>query len=131
MHYSYIEGSSPLLVLQYIQSNYRNISLEFLSEFFHYSESYLCKMIHQSTGKTYTQLVRQIRMRHAVDYLLKTDMKLADIAELIGYNSADHFSRVFRAYFEMSPQTFRKAYQKTDGGIVPALEELLSPYSFS
>lgn len=107
-HYSYIEKNDPILILQYIQNNYANISLSFLSEFFHYSESYLCNLIKETTGRTYSELIRQIRMRHAVDLLLKTDLKVFEIAEMIGYSSSDHFSRVFRKVFHTSPQNFRK-----------------------
>ncbi len=110
-HYTYMKDSEPLLILQYIQNNYRNVSLAFLAEFFHYTESYLCKVIKQHTGKTFSELVRQTRMRHAVDLLIKSDMKVSDIGEFLGYNSTDHFSRVFKSMFHMSPQLFRKTYK--------------------
>ena len=107
-HYDYQNGTDFSLILQYIQSNYQTVTLSFLAELFHYSEAYLCNLIKQSSGFTFTALLRQIRMKHAVDYLLRTDLKINEIAELLGYNSADHFSRVFKSYFNASPQTFKK-----------------------
>jgi AraC-like DNA-binding protein len=49
-----------------------------------------------------------MRLSDATDYLRNTDMKISEIAKQIGYNSADHFSRVFKAEYHMSPQEYRK-----------------------
>ena len=106
--YDYSLGKDFSLVLQYIQHNYQTLTLSSLAEFFHYSEPYLSTLIRQNTGKTFTELIRQLRLNEAVRYLLNTDMKVSEIADRVGYNSADHFSRTFRAEYHLSPQLFRK-----------------------
>jgi len=109
----YSEQASPefALILQYIQHNYQTVTLAFLAEFFHYSEPHLCTLIKQNTGKNFSELIRQLKLGKAVDCLINTDMRISEIAEDIGYNSADHFSRVFRSHYHMSPQEFRKQNQ--------------------
>ena len=47
-------------------------------------------------------------MTRAKDYLLNTELPVLDIAEIIGYNSPTHFSRVFRSTYGCSPQEYRK-----------------------
>ena len=106
--YNYEISSDFSLVLQYIQHNYQNLTLASLAEFFHYSEPHLCTLIKQNTGKNFTDLIKNLRLRDAVHLLLNTDQKVNEIAEQIGYNSADHFSRVFRQTYGMSPAEFRK-----------------------
>ena len=117
--YNYQMGSDFTLVLQYIQHNYQTLTLSSLAELFHYSEPHLCTLIKQNTGFTFTELIKRLRLADAVDYLLNTSLKISEIAEQIGYNSADHFSRVFRTTYKMSPQEYRKQNQDSDSAFVP------------
>ena len=110
--YNYEIGSDFSLVLQYIQHNYQNITRSSLAEFFHYSEPHLCTLIKQNTGENFTDLIKKLRMKDAINYLLNTDLKINEIAEQIGYNSADHFSRVFRQTYKCSPAEYRKSNKK-------------------
>ncbi|WP_310604854.1 AraC family transcriptional regulator [Anaerosporobacter sp.] len=109
--YNYQMGADFSLILQYIQYNYQTLSLSTLAEIFHYSEPHLSTLIKQNTGFTFTELIKRLRLSDAVDYLINTDMKISEIAEQIGYNSADHFSRVFRSSYQMSPLEYRKQNQ--------------------
>lgn len=120
--YNYQMGTDFSLVLQYIQHNYRTLTLASLAEFFHYSEAYLSTLITQNTGCSFTALVKQLRMADAVAYLANTQMKVSEIAEYIGYNSADHFSRVFRTTYQMSPQEYRKKHQAPEESFIPFAE---------
>ena len=117
--YNYQMGTDFSLILQYIQHNYQNLTLSFLAEFFHYSEPHLSTLIKQNTGCSFTALVKQLRMSDAVSYLLNTHMKISEIAECVGYNSADHFSRVFRSAYKMSPQEYRKRKQMQQEPLIP------------
>lgn len=117
--YDYQMGSDFSLVLQYIQHNYQNLSLASLSKLFHYSEPHLCTLIKQNTGHTFTGLVKQLRMSEATDYLVNTNLKIGEIAERVGYHSADHFSRVFRTTYRMSPQEYRKQNNNTEESFSP------------
>jgi AraC-like DNA-binding protein/mannose-6-phosphate isomerase-like protein (cupin superfamily) len=116
--YNYQMGTDFSLVLQYIQHNYQTLTLAALAELFQYSEPYLSTLISQNTGHTYTDLIKKLRLSDAVDYLTNTDSKIGEIADEIGYNSADHFSRVFRSEYDMSPQQYRKQH-KNDSNFLP------------
>jgi AraC-like DNA-binding protein len=106
--YDYELGSDFSLILQYIQRNYLNLSLAELARHFHYSESHLSILIRKNTGHSFSELVKRLKMADAMDYLKNTSMKISEIAEATGYNSNDHFSRVFRSFYGKSPQEFRK-----------------------
>lgn len=96
------------LVLQYIQQNYQTVTLSSLAESFHFSESYLSKLIHKHMGYSFTDILRQVKMDHAMDCLMNRSMRINDIANTVGYDSVDHFSRTFRRVYGMSPQQYRK-----------------------
>lgn len=117
--YNYQIGADFSLALQYIQHNYQTLTLSALAEFFHYSEPHLCTLIKQNTGYNFTELIKRLRLADAVDYLTNTNQKIWEIAELVGYHSADHFSRVFRSAYHMSPNEYRKKYKVIDEQINP------------
>lgn len=95
-------------LLRYIQSHYQTITLEQLSNKFNYSVPYLSKIIKEMTGENFTKMIRKQKMEKARHLLLKTKNSIEKISEETGYNSADHFSRVFRQYYGISPQKYRK-----------------------
>lgn len=117
--FNYQIGSEFAMVLQYIQLHYRTLTLSDLAAHFHYSVPYLCTLIKQSTGKTFSELVKELRLADAGRYLINSTMKIYEIADLVGYNSADHFSRTFRAEHHMSPQAYRKKYTDDDEVLIP------------
>ena len=117
--YDYQMGADFSLVLQYSQHNYQTVTLASLAELFHYSEPHLCTLIKQNTGHTFTGLIKRLRLAEAIDYLTNTNLKIGEIAEKVGYNSADHFSRVFRSTYKMSPQEYRKQNSHTEEAFVP------------
>ncbi len=117
--YDYQMGSDFSLVLQYIQHNYQNLTLSALAKLFHYSEPHLCTLIKRNTGHSFTGLIKRLRMSGAVDYLTNTNLKVSEIAEKVGYNSADHFSRVFRKTYQMSPQEYRRKHSHPEDILVP------------
>ena len=98
------------LIIHYIRQHYQSVTLTELSENFHYTKPHICTMIKQNTGSTFSALLKSIRMDRAVRYLLHTSQNVSQIAETVGYNSPDHFSRVFRSTYGVSPQDYRRAH---------------------
>ena len=105
-------------VLHYIRNNHRTITLSELADRFHYSKPHMCTLIKQNTGVSFSTLIRQVRMSEARKYLTKTDLSISEIAEIVGYNSADNFSRVFRKTNGVSPHEYRR-YHTSDSTFVP------------
>ncbi|MEH7495145.1 helix-turn-helix transcriptional regulator, partial [Neobacillus niacini] len=102
-------GKDFSLILQYIQTNYRKVSLKSLAELFHYSEAHLSVLIKKNTGLNFNTIIKKLKMTSALDYIENTDFSIEDIAERVGYISVDHFSRTFKKYYSKSPQQYRKS----------------------
>lgn len=109
---SYQAGPDYAPILRYIQSHYDTITLPKLAEIFHYSPPYLSKIIKESTGKNFKQIVTDLKIRKALYYLEETGLSIEEISSTIGYSSADHFYHVFRKIHGKSPQQYRVQYQK-------------------
>lgn len=95
------------LVLQYIQQNYRTVTLADLARTFHFSETYLSKLIRTNLNQNFTDVLRNLKMHHAMDFLVNTPMKVSEIAQAVGYDSVDHFSRTFRRVYGVSPLQYK------------------------
>lgn len=113
------KDSSFSPVIRYIQKHYDTLTLSQLAAEFHYTKEHLCTLIKKNTGTSFSNLIRRSRMIHALEYLLYTDKPISEIAELVGYHSTDHFSRVFRAYFGISAIEYRKNKQKKSEWSMP------------
>lgn len=73
------------------------------------SPSYLSGLFHEGTGESYSQFIKRLRMTKAAA-LLKSQpsMTINVIAESVGYFSDKHFMSVFKNYFGMTPNDYRK-----------------------
>lgn len=111
------------LVLQYIQQNYRTVTLSSLAEAFHFSETYLSKLIRKKMNQSFTEVLRTLKMNHAMEYLLNTSMKVSEIADAVGYDSVDHFSRTFRKVYGVPPQEYKKHVLPSETGRAQSEEE--------
>lgn len=96
------------MILAYIKSNYRTVTLAELSAVFSYERAYLGKKIKAATGMSYNEIINSERLRESERLLTYTNMSVEAISEAVGYNSADHFSRVFKGKYHVSPAQFRK-----------------------
>lgn len=73
------------------------------------NRTYLSKAINESTGKTFTQIVNDYRIREAIVLIsdLKANMPLKQIAAEVGFNSISTFYVTFQASTGMTPARYR------------------------
>lgn len=101
---SYAEAS---YIYQYVQSHYVTASLNDLAKQLNYSVPYCSKYVKQYTGRSFSDLLRQIRFRIAAEYLLNTDLTVEKISERIGYANPENFMRMFKKTYGLSPTQYR------------------------
>ncbi len=98
-----------LQVITYIEEHiFEEITLEKLSEVFHYSQFYFAKLIKAAFRENISDYQKKRRLTIAAQKLLDTDMRIIDIAILCGYQSQEAFTRSFKKYFDVTPQHYRK-----------------------
>ena len=95
-------------ILRYIEMHSADITLSDLCRQFHYSESYVSRVIRSTTGKSFSAVLTEFRMIQAQSYLTETDLSIGEIALEVGYNSFEHFSRCFKKNTGISPREYRK-----------------------
>ncbi len=96
-------------IINYINTNYLTVTLDELEEHFHLSKPYLSKYIKDKSGKTFGELVKNVRMKKARTLLKGGNMTVETIAEKVGYQNVEHFNRLFKKKYGMTPVQFRNS----------------------
>lgn len=101
------EQQSVLGVLRYLEHNYVGGSLTDAAKLLHCDVAWLSREIKRRTGRTYTELLQERRLRQAAWLLTNTRQKVSDIAVAVGYENVSYFHRIFQKRFGLSPKKFR------------------------
>lgn len=96
-----------LEITNYIYANYKNVTLEDLSEKFFLSKPYLSKYIKEKSGMIFGDILKQIRMKKARAMLRSGNATVESIAEMVGYQNVEHFNRVFKKMYHTTPVQYR------------------------
>lgn len=96
-------------VRNYVEENFSyELTLSNLADMFHINETYLSGLFKQHVGMTFSDYVTKLRMNKAELLLREEDLKLTDIAMLVGYSSSSYFSTAFKKYYGKSPKEARE-----------------------
>ena len=89
-------GNSVTEILNYLNRHYQSVTLHEAAKHFGYSTSHLSTLIKESTGRTFLQIIRDIKLNQACHALRETSLSNLAICELVGYESPEHFMRTFK-----------------------------------
>ena len=98
-------------IINYIKKNHVTVTLDELSEEFFLSKPYLSKYIKEQTGETFGDIVKDIRMNRAKTLLKTSVMTVESVAVTVGYGNVEHFNRLFKKAYDMTPVQFRNQKQ--------------------
>lgn len=102
-------GSSIEEIKAYLDSHfYEDISLARLAEQFHFSPQYISKKFKETYHKTLITYLTDLKMERAKALLSGTVLPVAEIANQLGYEDENYFSKVFKKHVGMSPFPYRK-----------------------
>ncbi len=73
-----------------------------------FSRSNLQLLVHRIYGQGVMEMVAQLRMERAAGLILQRHLKLAEIAESVGYKSPFSFSSAFKRIMGAAPQNYRR-----------------------
>lgn len=91
-----------------LQKLARPIEIEELADSFQMSRSRFSHYFKNTTGIAPAQFVIQVRLEEVTERLLNSEMTLEEIASETGFANANHFCKVFRRHFHLSPGEFRR-----------------------
>ncbi|MDQ0196099.1 response regulator transcription factor [Paenibacillus wynnii] len=95
---------------EYIEENYtqKGLTIHEVAKKNHVSPNYLSYLFKKNTGFNLWEYVIKLRMEESREMILNTDLRRYEIAEKVGYESPEHFSKIFKKYYGISPSDLKK-----------------------
>jgi AraC-like DNA-binding protein len=92
--------------------NRGTINLEDMAEAMGMSMKPFFQKVHDITGKTPAEIVRDLRLRHACILLQRTNINMSELASHVGFATGEHFINLFKERFGMTPSEYRLKHRK-------------------
>lgn len=85
-----------------------DLSLELLAGVVHLNPSYLSRYFKDSTGENLSNFVTRCKMEKAAWLLEHTEQKINEIMQRLGYQKSQHFAKIFREQYGVSPKDYKR-----------------------
>ncbi len=95
-------------IIRYIKEHYAKVTLNEVANKFHYSVSYVSRLIPKLTGMTFKEIQQKLRMEKACSLMKYTDCPVAEISERVGYVNTETFIRAFKKQYGCVPSSMRR-----------------------
>ncbi|RTE04412.1 AraC family transcriptional regulator [Paenibacillus whitsoniae] len=97
-------------VTSYVNDHFgSDLSLDLLADKLNITGAYLSTYFKEKTDTNFSDYVNTVRMNKAMELLKKTDLKIQDVASLVGYYTIASFNRMFKKHTGLTPSEFRRA----------------------
>lgn len=92
-----------------VNANFKkNLSIKEYAGFMNITPNHLNKRVKKETGKTASEIIREVTILEAKVLLLQTKMTVNEISAELGLNDASYFSRLFKNETKSTPSDYRK-----------------------
>ncbi|MCU6792657.1 helix-turn-helix domain-containing protein [Paenibacillus sp. WQ 127069] len=90
------------------KSYMQEISLSQIADYVGLSVSHFSALFKQHTGDSFVNYMNKFRIEKAKQLLLEPDLKIYQVADMVGFSSMPYFNRVFKNITGLSPNEYRK-----------------------
>jgi two-component system, response regulator YesN len=103
--YSYVHRA-----VAYIREHLdHNLSLQEVARFVHLNPNHFSEVFKKETGQSYIEFVTQERIRKAASILQTTQLKVSEVARMVGYEDFKYFSQQFKKHTGLTPSEYRQS----------------------
>lgn len=94
--------------MQYIQTSYyKALTLSDVAQAVHVSASHLNRLLKKEKGKTFTEILLNVRINKAKE-LLKQNYNVEVVSDMVGFNSPAYFAVSFKKFTGISPSQYKR-----------------------
>lgn len=95
--------------IQYLGEHYAEpITLREAAEHVYLTPPYLCRVFKRETGVTFNEYLNRLRVSKAKELLRSPELRLTDVAQLVGYGDQSYFTKVFKRVTGLLPSAYRQ-----------------------
>ena len=108
------QSSITELIVGYMRENlYTSITLSDICGRFFMGKSQLCKLFDEQMGEGPIEYYARMKMAEAKKLLLRDELSVSRISDMLGYSSIHNFSRAFKRSVGSSPSEYRKRVNRS------------------
>lgn len=102
--------NSPIIntIKKFVHKNFANATLDGAAMEVGLSPNYVSKLFKQYTNMNFSDYVILIKMQNANTMLKDVRLKIYEVSLLCGYDNPRNFAKMFKQFYGVTPQTFRK-----------------------
>lgn len=93
-------------IVRYMGEHTDAVTLRDIAAHFAYHPNYISGLLHKELGKTFSQLLLELRMERAVMLMRATELPIEEVAYMLGYSNSSNFYKAFREYYRCSPREY-------------------------
>jgi len=110
-NWEYVESLKKVFDLA--SKNYNTkITISEMALLTNYSKQHFCRIFKAYTGKTFIEYITLMRLEHAENLMVKTNLSITEISKITGFCTVNYFNRIFKKYKEQNPSEVRKSLKK-------------------
>ena len=96
-------------IRRFIQNNYfdADLNLNTLAEHFHISPSYLSKKYKEQYQSSVIDYLYEVRIRNSIQLIQDTNMKVTEVAQMVGFPDSNAFIRIFKKITGITPGKYK------------------------
>ena len=95
---------------KYINRNYSNetLSITEIANKIGISQTYLTRLLKKELGMTFIDYLTYVRIKNSIILMEDPEIRIYEIAELVGYSTQHYFSNVFKKHMGMAPLDYKR-----------------------
>ena len=100
-----VEIADRVMLDEYLQNN-----VGYFLKDIHYSKRHVCRSFQKYYGMSPSEYLTKAKIIQSTNYLMDKNMLIVNIAQQLGFSTQSGFIKAFKAYFNISPNAWRKQY---------------------
>ena len=96
-------------IVHYMGEHTDAVTLKDIAKHFSYHPNYISTLLRREIGKSFSEILLELRMERALSLLRGTSLAIEKIALMLGYSNSSNFYKAFREYYGKSPRDYMSA----------------------
>ena len=107
-HSNPVSGDARLSdqIVRYMGEHTDAVTLKDIAKHFSYHPNYISTLLRREIGKSFSEILLELRMERALSLLKGTSLSIEKIALMLGYSNSSNFYKAFREYYGKSPRDY-------------------------
>jgi AraC-like DNA-binding protein len=99
--------------LTYIENNLTTVTPSTVAAYSGYNFPYFSKLFKKKVGVNLSEYINSKKLERATKLLNDTTKSIEEIGYDVGFNHKSYFHRIFKRYYGVTPEEYRKSSSKT------------------